>query len=370
MKIGFLSHLDWNLYLFRLPIMRKLREEGWQVYAIAPRGEYTKRFAEFGITHIDYAIDRSSLNPLKELQAIINIYRAIVPLDLDILHTFTVKPNIYGTIAGRWAKIPHILNLVEGLGSYYVEESFKASIVRGVMERLYKIAFSLSEKAVFVNSDDPRYMIQKRIIPPQKVAIIKSVGINTDMFDPSKVKRAPLRSDKPVVMMVGRAIWHKGVREFYEAARMLAHKATFVYVGGTYSDNPSAVPEDFLHKPYVTYLGHRDDIKELIAACDIFVLPSYREGLPRTLLEASALAKPLVATDTVGCKDVVQDGYNGFLVPVKDSETLAKKIEQLIDDPAKRQTFGQNARELVVKNFALPKVVDAYIRLYREVCDV
>ncbi len=370
MRIGFLSHLDLNLYLFRLPIMQKLVQSGWEVYAIAPKGKYLEKFEEFGIKPIAYEIDRGSLNPLQEIQAIRNIYKAIKPLKLDILHTFTAKPNIYGTFAAKLAKVPKVINLVEGLGSFYVEKSAKASVVRFVMERLYKIAFNYSDRVIFVNSDDPKYMIARKIIDPNKVKIIKSVGIDTKYYDPKNVKPIDFDTDKLVVMMVGRAIWHKGVKEFYEAAKLLANKAYFVYVGAVDPGNPSSVSGEFLRSGSIEYLGHRDDVKDLIGSCDIFVLPSYREGLPRTLLEAGALAKPLVAADTVGCRDVVIDRMNGFLVPPQDVRTLVQAIERLIDDKSLRDEFGKNARSFVEKNFAIEKIVDAYCRLYEEVLNV
>ena len=370
MKVGFLSHLDLNLYLFRLPIMRKLVQSGWEVYAIAPKGKYLEKFEEFGIKPIAYEIDRGSLNPLQEIRAIKNIYSAIKPLKLDILHTFTAKPNIYGTFAAKFAKVPKVINLVEGLGSFYVEENAKARAVRFIMERLYKIAFRYSDNVIFVNSDDPKYMVEKKIVEPKKVVVIKSVGIDTQYYNPKNVIPVNFHTSKPVVMMVGRAIWHKGVKEFYEAAKKLADKAHFVYVGATDPGNPSSVSEEFLYSGNVEYLGHRDDVKDLIGSCDIFVLPSYREGLPRTLLESGALAKPLVATDTVGCRDVVVNGFNGFLVPPKDVSALVQAIERLVDDELLRKEFGKNAKSFVEENFAIEKIVDAYIKLYEEVKSV
>lgn len=161
MKIGFLSHLDLNLYLFRLPIMKRLVEEGHKVYAICPKGDKFELFECHGIHAIEYKIQRSSLNPFKEIKAIYNIYKAIKPLDLDLLHTFTAKPNIYGTIAAKYARVPTIINLVEGLGSFYIEDTFKNRVIRTVIEKLYTVVFKLSDQVVFVNSDDPKYLEEK-----------------------------------------------------------------------------------------------------------------------------------------------------------------------------------------------------------------
>jgi len=379
LKIGFLSHLDLNLYLFRLPIMKALADRGHTVYAICPRGGVFEKFDEHGVQAIDYKIDRGSLNPFKELMAIYAIYQALIPLHLDLLHTFTAKPNIYGTIAGRLAKIPTILNLVEGLGSFYVEEDLKSRTMRRIIESAYRLVFARSQGVVFVNSDDPTYLREQGVIVSDAVHIIKSVGIDTERFSMEQVgtvvidalRRELGLADKVVVLMVARAIWHKGIREFYEAARVLKREdIRFLLVGDTDEGNPSCAPADFLQGPNVAWLGHRDDIKELIALCDVFVLPSYREGVPRTLLEASAMSKAMVTTDTVGCREVVEDGVNGLLVPVRDVGALASAIARLVDDPLLRSRLAENARSKAVKEFDIRPITREYLDLYAEFIDV
>ena len=376
MKIGFLSHLDLNLYLFRLPIMIALVERGHEVYAISPSGNCSAKFQDDGITHISYEIERKSLNPFKEKQFVDNIYEAIKDLQLDILHTFTAKPNIYGTFAAKRAGVPVVLNLVEGLGSFYVEDSLKNSVVRFMMEKLYKKAFKLSQRVVFVNSDDPKYMIEKNIIVDDKVKIIKSVGIDTEEFSPDGVDTSLLKKslglkDEVVVLMVARAIWHKGVREFYEASKHFdSKKVKFILVGDIDKGNHSSASEEFLLSSDVLWLGHRDDIKALTALSDIYVLPSYREGVPRTLLEAASMAKPIVTTSTVGCREVVEDGVNGFLVPIKDIEMLSQKIKLLVDNPILRDTMGKEGRKKAGDEFDIKNVVSQYLALYSEYADV
>jgi N,N'-diacetylbacillosaminyl-diphospho-undecaprenol alpha-1,3-N-acetylgalactosaminyltransferase len=375
MTIGFLSHLDLNLYLFRLPIMKKLIEDGHKVYAICPKGDKFNLFKEHDIKAIEYKIQRSSLNPLKELKAIYNIYRAIEPLKLDMIHTFTAKPNIYGTIASKIAKVPTIVNLVEGLGSFYIEDTVKSIIVRNLIEKLYKLVFSISHKVVFVNSDDPDYLEKRGVISKDKIKIIRSVGIDTDIFNSNNVSKDKLVQlkkelkveDKIVVLMVGRAIWHKGVREYYESATLLSNykNVQFILVGDIDKGNPSSANKDFLNSGDVLWLGHRDDILNLTELSDIYVLPSYREGVPRTLLEAISMEKPIVTTNTVGCREVVQDGYNGFLVPIKNSKILAKKIELLIKEKDTRKIMGENGRMLAVETFDVDQVVKQYISLYK-----
>lgn len=374
MKIGFLSHLDLNLYLFRLPIMQKLVEGGHEVYAVCPKGEKFDSFSEYGIKAVSYEMQRNSLNPFKEIKAVYNIYRTVKPLKLDMLHTFTAKPNIYGTIAGKMAKIPTIINLVEGLGSFYVEDSFKNKVVRTLIEKLYKLVFSISDQVVFVNSDDPKYLQDKSVISVNKITIIKSVGIDTNEFDPDRINEDEIEilksdlgvEDKIIVLMVARAIWHKGIREFYDAAALLSKNkgVQFILVGDIDEGNPSSADKIYLERGDVMWLGHRDDILLLTAMSDIYVLPSYREGIPRTLLEASSMAKPIITTDTVGCREVVTTGENGYLVPIEDSFTLAEKIASLVEHPDKRKIMGENGRIRAIEEFDIQNVVKQYMQLY------
>lgn len=372
---GFLSHLDLNLFLFRAPIMQELLRRGHKVYAICPRGEKNQALLDLGVEVINYAIERQSLNPLKEKKAIQNIYEAIKDLRLDILHTFTAKPNIYATFAAKKAGVPIVLNLVEGLGSFYVKDTPKNILVRHLMEHLYKKAFALSDGCVFVNGDDPAYMVQKKLLPQGKVKIIKSVGVDTKKFSmerytPQKlhtIKEKLALENKKIVLMVARAIWDKGIKEYYDAAKIVhatCQDAVFVFVGGTDAGNHSCADETFLRSAVVLWLGHRDDIADLIAVSDVFVLPSYREGFPVTLMEAASMGKPIVTTNTFGCKEAVDNGKNGFLVPLKDPKALACKIELLLRDEALRLRLGQSGREKALKEFASEKIVAQYMEYY------
>ena len=374
---AFLSHLDLNLYLFRTPIMVELIKRGHKVYAICPIGDKNESLKNIGCEVINYDIDRKSLNPFSEKKSINNIYNAIKELKIDILHTFTAKPNIYGTIAAKKANVPIILNLVEGLGSFYVKNTIKNIIVRNIIERLYKKAFSLSNGCVFVNTSDPQYMIKKSLIKKDKVKIIKSVGVDTEKFSMknytsenlSNIKEKLGLKDKIIILMVARAIWDKGIKEYYEAAEKLKNRYNnleFLLVGNTDKGNHSCASEDFLKEGSVRWLGHRDDIVDITAISDIYVLPSYREGLPATLMEACSMSKPIVTTDTFGCRDVVDDGENGFLVPVRNSVKLAEKIQILINDEDMRKTIGKKALKKAQNEFDVRKVVEQYMEYYEK----
>jgi N,N'-diacetylbacillosaminyl-diphospho-undecaprenol alpha-1,3-N-acetylgalactosaminyltransferase len=374
MKFVFLSHLDLNLYLFRLPIMQALVARGHEVIALCPRGDVFDRFTAHCVTAVHYDIDRSSLNPLGEYPVIFQLASLLGRIRPDVLHTFTAKPNIYGTLAGQLSRVPVIYNLVEGLGSFYVEDSLRNRFVRSCMEALYAISCRLSESTVFVNRDDADHFRTHWLVPRAKIRIIRSVGIDTQTFRPGIHDLAPVRRElgldftSQVVLMVARAIWHKGLAEYIDAARMLRARypdAVFLLAGDVDQGNPSSATREFLmNQPHVRWLGPRTDIAELTALCDVYVLPSYREGVPRTLLEAASMGKPIVTTDTVGCREVVEDGINGILVPVRDSEALAQGIATLLDDPAMRERMGRAGREKAVREFDVRHVVQQYLELY------
>lgn len=372
---AFLSHLDLNLYLFRSPVMQELLRRGHKVYAICPEGDKNQALKDMGFEVVNYEIDRRSLNPFVERRSIKNIYKALKDLKIDVLHTFTAKPNIYGTLAGKKAGVPTVLNLVEGLGSFYVRDTVKNIVVRMIMERLYKKIFDLSDGCVFVNASDPDYMIRKKIIKKEKVKIIKGVGVDTEKFSMkhynneklSEIRQKLNVDNKMVILMVARAIWDKGIKEYYDAADILKVKypdVEFLLAGGTDEGNHSCASEEYLKNGSVKWLGQRNDIVDITAVSDIYVLPSYREGLPVTLMEACSMAKPVVTTDTVGCRDVVDDGVNGFLVPVKDSDSLTHKIEILVNDKRLRKEMGQKALEKAHDDFDVRKVVEQYIKYY------
>ncbi|MDF1875190.1 glycosyltransferase family 4 protein [Sulfurimonas sp. SAG-AH-194-I05] len=379
MTIAFLSHLDLNLYLFRLPIMIELIKRGHIVYAICPRGEKFDLFVQHGVLALDYKIQRKSLNPLKELQTIRNIYRVVKPLELDVLHNFTVKPNIYGSIAGHLARVSKVINSVTGMGSFFIQETTKAKTVRRVIETLYREANKKVSFVIFQNSDDMQYFLDKELVKKNQAVLIKSSGIDSEKFDIQKQnlqiqkalkKELKIDENSIVVLMVARAIWDKGVREYYEAAKELESKyphVIFLYVGDTDDGNHSCANRDFLSSSNVGWLGHRDDIVDVTALSDIYVLPSYREGVPRTLLEAASMRKPIVTTDAIGCREVVEDGLNGFLVKVKDSKDLACGIEKLINDSSLRESMGINGRIKVLKEFDVKIVVSKYMEVYEKI---
>ena len=369
-KFGFLSHADMSIYFFRAPIMRELKRLGHEVFAIAPKGDYTDRLkSEFNC--VTYELDRASLNPLTVLENSRKLADILRGLNLDLLQTGAHKSNVFGTFAAKNAGIKHVINLVEGLGSFYIDDDIKTKAVRFVMESLYKLSFAKADACIFVNDADPDYLISKNLIDKSKVYRIKSVGVDTAKFDPAITQAADL-GEKKVVLMIARAMWHKGVREFYEAAEILNgyKNCEFVFVGEGFAGNKSTADESFLKGGKVRYLGARNDIPQLLKASYLLALPSYKEGFPRTVLEAMSMAKAVVASDVTGCNEAVKDGYNGLLCKVKDASDLASKIKILLDDEALCAKLGQNGRDWAVSEFDEKQIAKRYIEIYRKFIDV
>ncbi len=374
MNVAFLSHYGLNIYLFRLPLIKELMRLGHKVFVLVPRDEHTSRLENEGLDLRFFKMNRRSLNPLGELATLLQVRRILRDLNADVLHTFMLKPNLYGA----FLRHKNHIATVTGLGSLYIATSLKYRLIRVLVEALERLAFKTTRLVIFQNSKDLEYFVSRRIIPRVKARLVKGSGIDLNEYSPGSLdparlnalaqdlRHAPSAKGKKIVLMVARAIWHKGVREFYAAASRLSKKYLFVYVGGTDAGNISSADPSTLASPHVRYMGHRDDTKYFYALCDCFVLPSYKEGLPRTLLEAGAFKKPLVATKTNGCDEVVQDGFNGKLVEVGAVDELCAAIDYILSDDERARTFGERAYAKTRDEFSLPVVIKKYAACYEE----
>lgn len=369
-KIVFLSLLDLNLYLFRLPIMKALVQQGYDVIAMTPPGQCSHLFALDGIRFLPFEMDRKSLNPFKALGTIYQILGLLKIEKPDIVHSFTIKPNIYGAIAGFFAGVPRIINTVTGLGSFFIEQTVKSRLIRLLIMILYRLGFSLAQTVIFQNQDDLDYFLKWKLLSANKAFVIKSSGIDTTLWKP--LAKADLPSAPVVVLMIGRLLVHKGVREYLQMAKHLKNKyqdgVQFWLVGDFYDGNSYAIsPEEidsYANANTIVYLGFRKDIQYLLSQSDIFVLPSYREGVPRTSIEAAAMGIPIVTTQAVGCREVVDEGENGFLVPVQDVSLLTDRVDQLIVDRQLRLKMGRASREKAVREFDVQAVIQQYLAVY------
>jgi len=367
MKIALFKHDNFSTWHFRKGLMRELVERGHTVYAICPSGDYDARIESLGVIHIPINIGRS-INLLEDMKAVRSLYWICHKEKFDILHNFTVKPNIYGAIAARLAGIRTVVGLVSGLGFVYSEHSdLSHKLLRWFVTLLYKLALRLTDRVWFQNEDDLQFFVDAKLLAAHKAILIRSGGIDLDEYSPNSVhedvltvlrRELGIAEDTKVVTMVTRASWLKGVGEFVEASKKCARqscKAIFLLVGGI-DEGPQAVPKGYLEQhnnsSNFKWLGFRTDVKELLAGSDIFVFPSYYlEGIPRSLLEALAMQKPIVTTRSVGCREVVEHGKNGFLIPIKDSEALALAILELLSDSERLKAFGAYSRRKAEKEF-------------------
>ena len=380
--IAIVCNGDFYLHRFKGSLLRALSNAGYTVYAIAPAGKSVAAIEREGATFVDWPLARRRASPWSEVKSVLalrRIYREIKP---DLAHHLYAKPNIYGAIAARLAGVPVAVASVNGLGYVFVGRDLKSTIIRPVVSLLYRLALGISEAVLFQNHDDRRFFEETGMVSREKTRHIPGgSGVDTAFFSPDAVDDAEtsrlrdsldIPADVPVVIMIGRMLTHKGVHEYVECARIVAadRGARFLLVGPVDTGNPASIPQETLvgwgRRGWVRYLGERSDIRELLAMADIVVLPSYREGFSRVLLEAAAMGKPMVTTDTTGCRDVVDDGENGLLVPVRDAVTLASAVEKLLASPALRAQMGDAARRKALREFDERSVTGNIIELYGE----
>jgi N,N'-diacetylbacillosaminyl-diphospho-undecaprenol alpha-1,3-N-acetylgalactosaminyltransferase len=380
-KIAYFSHLDANLYRFRLPVMKRLVSEGAHVYAIAPQGRIARRFQDHGVEFVPFEINRKTFNPLMSLSTINKLSAVLKELHPDLLHTFTLRPNVYGALAGKRAVVPAIICTVTGLGSLYVEGvGFKGVAARLVVNLATRFALREASAVIFQNPDDRRYYLGHRLCRSDQAHLVISSGVDPKDFSPDKVcqeAKAHLRqqwnitSDDIVVTMIARLIVPKGVGEFLRAAGELKDRARFVLIGEPDPGNPSSLSwkelSEYTQRGIALAPGRQENILEWLAVSDIYVLPSYREGVPRTVLEAMAMKLPVITTDAPGCRETVIEGQNGFLVPPRSSQALVQALNSLIDSAELRKRMGTRSRELVVERFSSKKITDQYFSLYNQV---
>ena len=382
LSFAFFSHVDFNLYRFRLPVMSQLVAQGANVYAICPSGPYSPQFAEHNIKHIPFELDRTTFNPFAVRGSIRQLANALVDLNLDVLHSFTLRPNAYGALAGKRANVPVLMSTVTGLGSLYAADlGIKGRIARAGVELLTRQALRHSSTVIFQNPDDRAYYLEKKLCSPDQSHMIVGSGVDLEQFNPTILSEDNQRSmrrqlnisdNQVVVTMIARLLAPKGVHEFLAAARELSEEARFILIGDPDPGNPASLPEEMMSQyvdaGIVIAPGHQENILEWLAISDVFALPSYREGLPRTVLEAMAMGLPIVTTDVPGCRETVIEGENGFLVRAGDSGSLTEALKKVIDDQELRRSMGERSLQLAEERFSTDVIVTQYMELYAELC--
>ena len=375
LKVVLFANTDWYLYNFRRSLALALQAQGYELLLISPPGPYGGKLRALGLRWEPVPMDRRSLDPLREVRLLgwlVSLFRKERPA---LVHGFTIKCAVYGSLAARLARVPARVNAVAGMGYVFASNDARARLLRPLVRALMHAALAGRDaRLILQNPDDVALFERAGLVDRARIRLIPGSGVDCSRFTASGVVRdraRPLR-----VLLAARLLWDKGVAEFVAAARRMRGEGRairFLLAGDPDPGNPAAVPEAEVRawqaEGVIEWLGHVDDMPALLASVDVVVLPSYREGLPRTLIEAAACGLPLVTTDVPGCREVVTDGVDGLLVPARDAEALAQAIARLHDDPALAGRLGAAARVKALAQFDERIVIADTLAVYRELLD-
>ena len=359
-KVMIVLNTAWNLVNFRIGLIRALVATGYEVVAVAPSDKYADGLAALGCRFIHVPMDNNGINPAKDFLLLWRLFCLLRTERPNVYLGYTIKPNIYGSLAAHALGIP-VINNIAGLGTVFIRGGWLSLLVKG----LYRLALSRSQKVFFQNNDDRQLFIANRLVHEGVIDLLPGSGIDLIKF-PS----TPLTVNVPVrFLLIARMLWDKGVGEFVDAARLLKQQgvsADFCLLGMLDPQNPVAISRQQMNtwaaEGVVNYLGVNDNVRVEIAQADCIVLPSYREGTPRALLEAAAMARPIVTTDSVGCRNVVDDGINGYLCKPKSSSDLADKMLRILSmSHNEREVMGLRGREKVEREFDEKIVIRRYL---------
>ena len=368
-KLLFLVTEDWGFCSHRLALARAAQTAGYDIVVATRVGAHGEAIAAEGFKLIPIGLRRSSQNPLRELAAIAEVTGIFRRERPDIVHHIALKPVLYGSIAARIARVPVAVNMLAGMGFIFASETLKARLLQPFVVRAFRLLLNGGRNLLILqNPDDQRMLVEGGVVAQGRVRLIRGSGVNIEQFAPT-----PEPVGTPVVMLPSRMIRDKGVGEFVEAARLLRAlgvQARFVLVGESDPENPVTISAGQLaewhNSGVVEWWGRREDMPEVFAQSHVVCLPSYREGLPKVLLEAAACGRPIVTTDVPGCREIVINEYNGLLAPPQNAAALAASIKRLIENPEQRVRMGERGRELVEAEFSDDKVAQQTLAVYRE----
>lgn len=364
MRIAVVANTAWYLCNFRLNLMLALKNSGHSVVGIAPSDENSKNLISHGLEFEDVAISGSGINPIKEFFTVLNIRKALRKHKIDLVLSYTPKGNLYSALACIASSIPFIPN-VSGLGRTFIHPS----PITHIVTILYKLTFNHAHHVFFQNNDDMKLFVERKLLDPRRCERLPGSGVDLSYFMPSPL---PDRDSKsPVFLLIARMLWDKGVGEYVDAARQLQSQfpnARWRMLGFIDVANPSAIPgeqiKQWCENTCIEYLGPTKDVRPFIMDADCVVLPSYREGVPRTLLEAAASGRPLITTDVPGCRDALIPGRTGLLCQAANAHDLAEKMKDFINLEANhRQQMGNEARIFIESNFDEAFVIESYKKI-------
>lgn len=359
MKICIVINSSWNIYNFRAGLIQSLKKGEHEIVTIAPDDGYVAHLEKLGCRHHIIDIDNKGSNPLNDFWLFAQLVQIYLEEKPDVILHYTIKPNVYGTFAAALLGIPTINN-VTGLGTVFLHRNLTSRIAH----KLYRWAFKFPQTVFFQNYEDRDLFVNMKLVSPDITDVLPGSGIDVQKFIPAQTQKNTIFT----FLLIARVLYDKGILEYVEAIRLLRQKgiqAKFWLLGKIDTDAGLGIPPEEVavweSEGLIEYLGTTDDVISVIRCSDCVLLPSYREGAPRTLLEAASLGKPIIATDVPGCRDTVQHGFNGFLCKVKDPADLAAQMEKMMQaDEATLRRMGSNSRKLAVERFDQNIVIHKY----------
>jgi len=371
-RLLFFVSEDWYFCSHRLPVALAARAAGYEVGVVTRVREHGAVIRGHDLRLFPLELERGGLNPLRDLGALAALVRVCREFRPDILHAVAVKPVAYGAIAAALAGVPHTVNALGGLGYVFTSERLLARLLRPLALLAYRLALRRkSAWLILQNEDDLDALEARGIASRERTTLIRGSGV-----DLTRYRSVPEPDGVPLVVMPARLLWDKGVAEYVAAAETLKRDgvaARFAIAGDVDPENPASIPREWIEAKAndgaVEWWGWQDRMSEVLARANIVCLPSYREGLPKALIEAAACGRAIVTTDVPGCREVVADGENGFLVPARDAAALAHALGRLIGDRDMRSRFGAAGRTRAEREFSVERSVEATLALYRELLE-
>ena len=358
MKVVVLSSFTTSLFWFRIDMMKSFLEEGYEVVAVgeAPEEQWAAQFEELGIRYRSIPVQRNGMNPLRDMKTLGALCRLLKEEKPDKIFAYQAKTVIYGGIAARLCGIKEVYPLIAGVGSVFLGDGLKRKLVRTILVNEYRIGMKKAPNIFFQNSDDLKVFTDNRIVSKEKAVMLHGSGVNIEKFVPTELP------ENVSFLCISRLIRDKGVCEYLDAAREIhkRHPEVRCVLVGPYDTNISAIkPEDV--QPYIDdgsieYVGEQKNVCPYLQGCTAYVLPSYHEGTPKTVLEAMACGRPTITTDAPGCRETVTDGVNGYLVPVKNVAAIVDAMEKIVSDPEKTAQMAENARVIAEKKYDVNKI--------------
>ncbi|MGD9677345.1 MAG: glycosyltransferase family 4 protein [Vulcanibacillus sp.] len=353
MKIAVLSSHTSSLFWFRMDMMKDFIKHGHTVIALGPEPESTwkSKFEDNGIKYKQLFVERNGINPFSDMKTYRELCQFMKEEKPDKVFAYQAKTVVYGSLAAKAKGITEVYPLIAGLGSIFRGEGFKNKIIKAVMKIEYHSACKASKKVFFQNNDDKNEFINNGLIQEDKIVIINGSGVNLEKF-----KSEPL-PETPAFLFIGRLIKDKGVMEYLEACKRIKDEYPEVrcLLVGPFDSNPSALQleelQSFIDQGIIEWFGEQSDVRPYIKQCSTYVLPSYHEGTPKTVLEAMAMGRSIITSDAPGCRETVTDGYNGYLVPIKNIDTLVGKMKSLIEDQETNEIMAERSLKLAKEKY-------------------